>query len=157
MNRTDALPKQAIATLCFALLAAAAPRFAHAEPLGRLFLTPEQRAALERQRHQKTAPKPQPVEPEPETGSLSLNGIVTRSDGKATIWVNGAPYYDAASAGELLALPAGGEDGAAASERREPRRPSVKVGESLNRATGKKADRLRGGQVSVGRPGSEGQ
>ncbi len=59
------------------------------EPLGRLFSTPDERADLERARltgdstEQKDAPARQQE-------SLTLNGIVKRSSGKITVWVNHA-------------------------------------------------------------------
>jgi hypothetical protein len=61
------------------------------EPLGRLFFTPEERANLDRARltggnldqEQESTPDQQPE-------SLTLNGIVKRSSGKITVWVNHA-------------------------------------------------------------------
>lgn len=56
-----------------------------ADPLGRLFFTPEEREQLERQR---TRP---PVEARPSPSGVTVNGLVQRSDGKAVVWVNGVP------------------------------------------------------------------
>lgn len=72
--------------LFLTLLAAAIP--AEGEALGRLFFTPEERAALDRQRQQgaldgKAA----------ESATPSINGIVRPSGGKTTVWVNGIPQY----------------------------------------------------------------
>lgn len=60
-----------------------APGLAQAEPeaLGRLFLSPQERQALDRQRLQ-----------EPGSGSqrgLTVNGEVRRSGGSKTRWING--------------------------------------------------------------------
>lgn len=74
---------------------------AQAEPLGRLFHTPEQRALLD------TARKTMPMntgntggETEaPSAPDFSLNGIVTRSDGKRSVWVNHHVEQDAAQPG----------------------------------------------------------
>ena len=52
-------------------------------PLGRLFMTPEWRANLERQRQlniQETRSL--------EGGAMRLDGVVLRSTGKSTVWVN---------------------------------------------------------------------
>ena len=70
-------------SFCLSLLASAA---SHAE-LGRLFYTPEQRAGLEQARLQKrtqatSLPK---LAPKP----LTYDGIVIRSDGQSTQWING--------------------------------------------------------------------
>lgn len=60
-----------------------------AEPLGRLFFTPAQRNALDAG---KRVGAPPPRAPEPRgPQEVRLNGIVTRSDGESTIWVNGRP------------------------------------------------------------------
>lgn len=57
-----------------------------AEPLGRLFFTPEQRAQLDQLRIRKVVSVQTKEEPPPEV--ISYDGIVRRSDGKATVWVN---------------------------------------------------------------------
>ena len=55
-----------------------------AEPLGRLFFTPEQRAQLEHSKLQGN-----------DSGSsgraLTVNGIVQKHGGKRTVWINGVP------------------------------------------------------------------
>jgi hypothetical protein len=59
--------------------------------LGRLFFTPAQRAAMdEARRRPQAAPGAQAQEPPqpPPSGSVTLNGIVRRSDGATTIWLN---------------------------------------------------------------------
>jgi hypothetical protein len=61
-----------------------APAFAADAPeLGRLFFTPERRSTLERQRtlNVQEAQSLQGT-------SMSLDGVVYRSSGKATVWVN---------------------------------------------------------------------
>jgi hypothetical protein len=57
------------------------------EPIGRLFTTPDERAQLDRARltglnkEKESTPTQQPQ-------NLTLNGIVKRSSGKATVWIN---------------------------------------------------------------------
>lgn len=58
--------------------------------LGRLFFTPEERHRLERQRDAKTEEKPVAA-PDP---TLTIDGVVTRSSGKRTVWINGAAHND---------------------------------------------------------------
>ena len=60
------------------------------EELGRLFYTAKERASLNANivRIVKEPPKPVPIPP-----SITLNGVVTRSDGQRTVWVDGQPYY----------------------------------------------------------------
>lgn len=59
-----------------------------AEDLGRLFFTPEQRAMLDLARRTQST-----TAPSGDTGSdgVTLSGIVTRSDGRQTVWINGRP------------------------------------------------------------------
>lgn len=77
----------------------------HAQRLGRLFTTPEQRSALDEIRTQAQFDQPElEPEPEPEMSSLvtvteqprgptisnlTINGVVRRSGGRTTVWVNG--------------------------------------------------------------------
>lgn len=70
------------AILILALLAAMPPSaIAEGEPLGRLFLTPQQRQELDRQRLQGPSSVQQ--------SSLTVNGEVRSSSGKRTRWING--------------------------------------------------------------------
>ena len=112
----------------------ALPLMAQAE-LGRLFHTPEQRALLDLAR--KSGPVSaigDPDAPGAEQG-LSVSGIVTRSDGKRSTWVNGHLEHDAAITNKQdrtqvwVKLP-GGE-------------VKLKVGQSLDPATGQVAEGYR--------------
>jgi len=63
------------------------PLIAHAaEPLGRLFFTPEQRVQLDTLRIKKVVAAQTKDEPAPEF--ITYNGIIRRDDGKTTVWVN---------------------------------------------------------------------
>lgn len=55
-------------------------------PIGRIFFSPEQRAQLDTLRTQKAVASQVRDEPVPE--NVSYNGIVRRSDGKASVWIN---------------------------------------------------------------------
>ena len=79
-----------------ALLLLALPQIAQAAdpvPVGRIFFTPEQRAQLDLLRTQKAVASKVRDEPVPE--NVTYNGIVRRSDGKATVWVNNEAMTDA--------------------------------------------------------------
>lgn len=75
------------------LLLAALPAAHAAELTGRLFFTPEQRAQLDQLRRQKAVASQVRDEPIPET--VTYNGIIRRSDGKTTIWMNNQQLSDA--------------------------------------------------------------
>jgi hypothetical protein len=129
-------------TAITATLAASTP--VGAEPLGKLFFTPERRAALERQREFNIR-EAQPVE----SASVSLDGVVTRSSGRSTVWVNRRPQNENASGtGVNVAVSPKHPDRAVVTPNEEPP-ASLKVGESIDRATGEKVDLLDGGAVSV--------
>lgn len=81
--------------LLLTLLIAALPAAHAAELAGRLFYTPEERAQLDQLRTQKAVASQVRDEPTPET--VTYNGIIRRSDGKTTIWMNNQPM----SAAEL--------------------------------------------------------
>jgi hypothetical protein len=73
------------------------------ERLGRLFFTPAQRASLDVARSQRaraavaTERTEQEATPVPQT--ITYNGVLRRSDGKTTVWVNNQPVHDRESAG----------------------------------------------------------
>ena len=88
----------------FVLMAAAVMPAGAADsaPLGRLFFTPERRAALERQR------TPNLQEAQTLQGnSMSLDGVVYRSGGKSTVWINQKAQTEDESArtGAKVSLP----------------------------------------------------
>ncbi|MEK6663704.1 MAG: hypothetical protein AABY73_07550 [Pseudomonadota bacterium] len=116
------------------IIACVFPLSAQAEILGRLFHTPEQRAQLDLAR--KSTPLSASGEPDTASGQgLSVSGIVTRSDGKRSTWVNGRLEHDTAITNKQdrtqvwVKLP-GGE-------------VKLKVGQSLDPATGQVAEGYR--------------
>lgn len=58
------------------------------EPIGRLFFTPEERANLDRARLTDGVTGQPGGAPAQQSESLTLNGIVKRSSGKTTVWIN---------------------------------------------------------------------
>ena len=84
---------RALATLVLSL-SIATP--AAAQSIGRLFFTPAERAQLDAARVNKRAAEPPSAAksaepPPPHTQVITYNGIVRRSDGKATLWLNSRP------------------------------------------------------------------
>lgn len=132
----------AISMACIAAL----PGKAAAEPLGRLFFTPERRAVLERQRQTGSS------EQEIFGTALTLDGIVAGPDGKATVWINNRPqHWDMAGTGVRAAVTA-----------RDPQRATLttaedaaitlRVGESIDRASRQKTDVLLPDALRVNHP-----
>lgn len=114
-GREAALASAVLASaLCFALGAEAAP-------LGRLFFSPAERAALE-YRWQLGAGKARTGD-----AKLALNGLVWRSGERSTIWVNGLPLYQKS---EQIGLNPDGRDPSRVDLRLAGRRPlRLRVGE----------------------------
>jgi hypothetical protein len=125
-------------------LALIAPACAADTPeLGRLFFTPERRAALERQRASNIQ-EAQSLQ----GSSMSLDGVVYRSGGKATVWINRqAQTENESSRTGVSAVVSPKTPGSALLAPGEEAPAQLKVGESINRATGERNTRLGGGVV----------
>lgn len=134
------------------MLAAAAAAQAAAEPprIGRLFTTPAERAGLDRLRDAGgRAPEPELAQgpavveaqpapaPPPPPEPIAVTGIVTRSDGKSVVWVNGVPQPDQAvttarggTPAATVTLPSG-------------QQATVKAGQAVDVSTGAVGDARR--------------
>jgi len=132
-------------------LAAAAPA-AHAQELGRLFLTPEQRATLDARRKARVPDKPvaADVVVSPVT---RVDGYVQRSGGKSTVWVNGQAQTEGAAQGlARIQRDRRGETSVAVPLGEEARGASARVGQSVDMSTGEVRDPLGDGEIKVRRP-----
>jgi hypothetical protein len=113
-----------ILILVFCVYALPAP----AETLGRLFYTPEQRAMLDLAR--KTAPLNTSGEADANGAQgFMVNGVVTRSDGQRSTWVNGHLEQSVARPGK--------HDRSQAHVKLPGGEIKLKVGQSFNPATGR--------------------
>lgn len=101
---------------------------AGAEPLGRLFFTPAQRAVLDAARLQDRA-----TDVPPPAARVILNGVVTRSDGGATVWINNQPHAGG-DGPPGVTVDATGQVGVKSAAGRTVR---LKVGQSLDPGSGK--------------------
>ena len=129
----------------------AASGAAGAAELGRLFFTPERRATMERQRSFNIQ------EAQTLQGtSMSLDGVVYRSSGKATVWINRQAQNEVeASRTGVSATVSPKTPGSAILAPGEEAPAQLKVGEAINRATGERNTRLGGGTVVT--PGDRGK
>ena len=112
--------------LLLLLVCVQSPTWAQAEQLGRLFFTPQQRAALDRQREHNRNFVPNAGDNE---SSLTINGEVRRSTGRNTRWINDEADWNAARP-----------------------RPSVPVGDTFHPGTGERGNLLGEGRIDV-KPG----
>ncbi|MDX1376012.1 MAG: hypothetical protein R3357_10640 [Burkholderiales bacterium] len=128
--------------------ALASPAVLHAQSLGRLFLTPEQRAALDLRRASRVPDKPAAVVVESPTARI--DGQVVRSDGRSTVWVNGQAVREGAQAEGLRVAPASRTaESVSLAVGEDARRVELKVGETMNRDTGEVRGMLGDGQAGV--------
>jgi hypothetical protein len=125
------------------------PAAAGAQELGRLFFTPEQRAALDARRKARLPDKPAAAAvAAPVT---RVDGYVERSGGPPTVWINGEALTESAPEApriDTTRTPGGtvsitvGESGT---------RARLKPGEVLDRGNGEVRDVLGDGEIRVQR------
>ncbi len=130
--------------LILAVLVAAlgTPGFAQEPALGRLFLTPEQRAVLDNARRNKiraealaaTAEKKPKIPP---ARSVTINGIVSRSDGESTVWVNGQPTEGRTEDGMRVTVSPGSQSSVVLREPEKGKQVRLKVGQRADLISGR--------------------
>ena len=128
--------------LCLlALLLIPAPGVA--QQVGRLFFTPEQRAALDARRKARVPDKPAAVVVASPT--TKLDGYVKRSGATSTVWINGEPLPEGAGEapriGPRVSISVG--DGGP--------RAALRPGEVLDRGTGEVRDVIGDGEIRIRR------
>ncbi|MBI2994660.1 MAG: hypothetical protein HYY48_10860 [Gammaproteobacteria bacterium] len=126
-----------------------------AEPLGRLFTSPQQRKQLDDLRdaipegEQIVAPEFRSVEPDasavPEAASgsaITVKGLVRRGEGRSMAWINDSNTYEGDLASQYLRIDSNDiQSGGVRISVPDQERPiNVKVGESYNPASGQVAD-----------------
>ena len=135
-------------TALLGLLLAVASAASLAQELGRLFFTPEQRAALDARRKARVPDRP--AEVVTQSPSTTLDGYVKRSNGKSTVFLNGEPITEGADAKRAQVIPSRDDPSRAAIELGEGgRRVPLKVGESLDRGTGEVSDVIGNGEIEI--------
>ena len=132
-------------TLALALALSAGLPNAAEEPLGRLFFTAEQRQQLDRKRQMNTLEQKE-VSGEPR---LTIDGVVLRSSGRRTTWINGIAHDEWQSGSQVTVRPQATDPGRIVVRTSDARNLGARVGDTLNRQTGEISDGLNGGQVST--------
>lgn len=111
------------------------------EGLGRLFHTPAQRAEIDRQR----------AAQQPASGTsvrLAINGIIVRSDGKTSAWVNGTVLNMPDQFGDTWISSAPGQTGKLIIKPRHGPARQARVGETIEAVDGR-GDDLPGAEPIV--------
>jgi hypothetical protein len=123
------------------------PLALQAQELGRLFLTPEQRAALDARRKARIPDKPAatPVVISPTT---RVDGYVQRQGGRSTVWLDGVPVSEGVHVG-----PGRKDPRSVSVTAGEGERPfELKPGQKLDRGSGEVTDVVGDGAVKVRPP-----
>jgi len=131
------------------LAALSAPAAAADESLGRLFFSPERRQALDRQRQLHQQDKLQTSE----DATLTVNGIVTRSSGRRTAWINGVAQNENDTDSGLSVTPRPRDPASVVVRPGEAPAANARVGETINRNTGETRSLLEDGSIVVHRRG----
>jgi len=114
---------------------------AEAQELGRLFFTPEQRAALDARRKARVPDKPAAAAVASPT--TRLDGYVKRSTGPSTVFVDGESVSETPrERNGRIGVPVG-DSGA---------RVGMKPGEVLDRGTGEVRDVIGEGEIRIRKP-----
>jgi hypothetical protein len=124
------------------LALASFPAPASAQELGRLFFTPEHREMLDRQRE---LDLPERQEIEEEDPPLTVDGVVTRSSGRRTVWINGV----ARDGDEAAVTPDRVHPGRIVVRTADGSSAQASVGDTVNRSTGETTDLLGGGRILI--------
>lgn len=132
--RTIYLPLLLLALTCGSALADA--------QLGRLFFTPAERKALEDARRRNVRAEleaeeaaSRPKAPRPR--SVTVQGVVRRSDGESTVWINGKPVEGSTADGLKVRVTAGQGGAVIVHEPRKGQTLRLKVGQHADIVTGR--------------------
>jgi hypothetical protein len=116
------------------------------QTMGRLFFTPGQRARMDVARQQERSIKfdLEQEDSAPPPANLTLNGVITRSDGKATVWINNKEQ-SGEKAGSGIAVPRRGKPAGQVSVTTPDARRAVplKVGQSIDMSSGQVEESYR--------------
>ena len=118
-----------------------------ADELGRLFFTPEQRAALDARRKARVPDKPAAAVVASPT--MRLDGYVKRSGGPSTVWVNREALDEGSP--EAPRIAPGRDAGVSLGVGESRARVHLKPGETLDRGNGEVRDVIGDGEIRVRR------
>lgn len=124
------------------------------QPLGRLFFTPEQRETLDARRRAGVQDRSAPLPISPTT---RLDGVVTRSHGKSTVWLDGNALPDGVRPEGVRVLRSSDPTRVRVGVGEEGRLTSVRVGQQVDRTSGEIKDPIDPGGIKVERRAPSGR
>lgn len=122
---------------------------ASAQELGRLFFTPEQRAALDARRKARVPDKPAAV-PQAESPVTRVNGAVRRGGGNSTVWINGETVPESGPEGARVVPREAGAGRVTVPAGEGAQHYDLRVGQSVDRGSGEVRDVIGEGEIRVG-------
>ena len=138
--------KRPAALLIIAFGCGISPGVLAQQEIGRLFLTPEQRSALDARRKARVPDKPAAAL---ESSFARLDGFVRRSGGPSTAFVNGEPIPSGVPTEGMRAAPNRTDPSRVSISAGETEKPvELRVGQTLERITGGISDVI-GGEIRV--------
>ncbi|MEO8410105.1 MAG: hypothetical protein ABI478_06000, partial [Propionivibrio sp.] len=111
--------------------------------------------ALDQRREFRAEEKPETPAPEtsapeiPADPTLTINGIVTRSSGKRTVWINGVTRNEHENPGGAAIVSSRDSPGQVVVELNDARTARASIGDTVNRNTGESMGLLGSGRISV--------
>lgn len=144
--RSNSLKRRLGALALIGVLAAPAGAQDAVPPLGRLFFTPERRQALDRQRQHQAPDRPE-LNADP---TLTINGVVTRSSGQRTVWINGVAHNE--NPADVVVTTPSHDPAQVVVHAADSPPANARVGDTVHRQTGEASDLLNGGSIKPGRP-----
>jgi hypothetical protein len=118
------------------------------QSLGRLFFTPEQREALDARRKAGVQDRAAPLPISPTT---RVDGVVQRSRGKSTIWLDGNAIPDGVRPEGLRVRRGGDPTRVRIGVGEQGRYATVRVGEQVDRTSGEIKDPIAPGELKIER------
>lgn len=143
MTQRKALP----AALLLAI-ACCAPASRADEALGRLFFSPERRKALDDLRQMKRLGN----EASEESPAITVNGLLTRSNGRRTTWLNGVARNENERSASIVVTPHKNDPGKVVLSGADLPATNARVGETLHRDGGAVRGLLNGGHIAINPP-----
>lgn len=140
--------RKALAAALLLAMACCIPASRADEALGRLFFSPERRKDLDRLRQMKQLGNEAPeVSP-----ALTINGLLTRSNGQRTSWVNGVARNENEASASIVVVAHKNDPGRVVLSGTDLPATNARVGETLRRGGLTVQGLLNGGRIAINPP-----
>lgn len=112
------------------------------QPIGRLFSTPRERAALDqaRQSNSKTQFEPNTPAGEKLGDQITLDGFVKKNNGKTTVWINQVPQHGQENPQGITILQSGRGSHAVSMQLPSGKSVNLRAGQTFDASNGKVMD-----------------